>query len=144
MPRVDFWGLRCYNEEKTQEEPLMAENVSARTQLINHRLAHAIAQQAFCTPEENETYRAMLAAGQPLPPDVSFVEVDDFDSEGNYVTMKKFFRANNNGLTDAEIQELLNYKQIKLLTTIKNCVVFFTVLTIIGLVGSLITVLTML
>ena len=49
----------------------------------------------------------------------------------------------SNSLSKDEIAEYLQYKQLKSIITIKKCVVFFTVLTIISLVGSLILALKM-
>ena len=52
-----------------------------------------------------------------------------------------FCESSEPGLTESEIMEYLIYKKLELLKTIKNCVVFFTVLIAISLVCSLLLVL---
>ena len=47
----------------------------------------------------------------------------------------EFYTIHETDLTESEIREYLTYKQLSLIRTIKNCVMFFTVLTIIGMIA---------
>ena len=52
---------------------------------------------------------------------------------------EEFYTIYEPDLTEQEITEYLTYKKLSFLRTIKNCVLFFTVLTIITIVVSLIS-----
>ena len=80
-------------------------------------------QRVYCSREENAEYRKMLKNEQPLPQNVY-----ESDNAGEFYTLQ------SQGLTQEEIEEFIKLKQLKLLNTIKNCVVFFTTLTVIGLI----------
>ena len=47
-------------------------------------------------------------------------------------------------MTEEEIAEYLRYKELKMLRTIKNCVVFFTTLAVISLVCGALSAITLL
>lgn len=46
----------------------------------------------------------------------------------------EFYTVYETDLTESEVKEYLTYKKLSLIKTIKNCIMFFTVLTIIGMV----------
>ena len=94
-----------------------------------------IREQTPCTLKENEAYVELLKNGQPLP---EGVEQNDPNVEPEYAS---FHVPQETPLSKEELAEYVSYKQLKTLTTIKNCVVFFTVLTVLSLIGSLIIVL---
>ncbi len=87
-----------------------------------------------CTDEENKEYNAKL---NPLylPPDI----VQRDCRKGVYRFRKKVFLET---LTQEERYEYLLLKSASNLNIIKNCLVFFTVLTAIGLAAWLIIALT--
>lgn len=93
-----------------------------------------------CTPQENAEYANLLSNNKPLPPNVIH-RVDNcfqrFDDKGyteeevsEYLNLKKILDNNENNANIAKIAEDIH--------TIKKCVIFFTVLTVIGLVGGFI------
>lgn len=92
-------------------------------------------QQVKCSREECEKYIAMLNNGQSLPEGV-YQYVNDM---GNGIGV--FYRIYDSGLSDAEKQEYIQCKKLAHIKTIKNCIVFFTVLTAISLLVTLIALL---
>lgn len=74
-----------------------------------------------CTAEENIEYIKLYNAGGDLPKGVY-----------KYEDQAAFYRAQET-LTPEERMEYAALKQYKMVRTIKNCVVFFTVLAAIGL-----------
>ena len=102
-----------------------------RQELAEFKEKFDLIQKIPCTHNENKTYTQLLREGKPLPENVHKYEYSvgtDYD---------QFYTLYIPELSTAEINEYLTYKTLALLNTIKNCVVFFTVLTIIGLVGAL-------
>ena len=105
------------------------EKVDLRLQLEAYKEKFDLIQKIPCTKEEDKAYSQMLKNGQPLPEGIERQEFSDGYEE--------FYTVYKPDLSEKEIQEYLTYKKLSLLNTIKNCVLFFTVLTIIGLVGWL-------
>lgn len=101
-----------------------------RDQLRTMKIEEGFLNEIPCTTAENVNYRKMLDEGRPLPDGVY-----EYESDGPSV--RCFYMIEEPELTEREFNELATLKQLKLLTTIKKCVVFFTVLTIISLVLGL-------
>lgn len=57
-----------------------------------------------------------------------------YDNGANSTT--EFYTVHAPELTEAEKQELLTFTKLSYLRTIKNCVVFFTVLTVLSLIAT--------
>jgi hypothetical protein len=55
--------------------------------------------------------------------------------DGGEKSETDFFTVYEPDLTEAEVREYLQFKQLGYIKTIKNCVVFFTVLTIVGMIS---------
>lgn len=81
-----------------------------------------------CTKQENMQYQAILKSGGMLPKGV--FQHPNKNSE--------FFVLCGDDFTESERIEFIMYKQLRTLYTIKNCLVFFTVMAIIGMVLGLI------
>ena len=103
---------------------------------LKHKLG--ILQEVDCTDSETEEYRKLLSQGMPLPNDIL---CRDPDISNEYAT---FYTVQETKLSKEELLEYVQYKQLCTLITIKKCVVFFTVLTIISLVCSAIAALAIL
>ena len=103
------------------------EKTDLRKTLRQYKMDMGLIQQIDCSPKENKEIRKILKETGELPEGVYTYEYD-YGSE--------FYRLEEADLTEAEIAEYLTYKQLSLLRTIKNCVVFFTVLTVLGLIGG--------
>jgi len=110
------------------------EKLDLRNELQQLRFDLGFLQKIDCTKEENNTYKKMLKNKESLPNGVCQYR----DSSGTY---DSFFTVWDSGLTDAEKQAYIQYQELLLIKNtntliykIKNCVVFFTVLTVISLI----------
>ena len=106
------------------------EKIDLRQELRSHKFEFDLLQKIPCSKQENKEYQNILKNGGVLPEGV-FAYV--YDSGETSTT--EFYTVYETDLTEAEIQEYLTYKQLSLIRTIKNCVVFFTALTIIGMIA---------
>ncbi len=107
----------------------MSKNNNIRAELRENRFTFGLMKKIPCSKLENKEYEKILMQGGNLPKGIYPYEYDTGSS------MDEFYSAQEADLTEAEIQEYLKYKQLNMIRTIKNCVVFFTVLTILGMVG---------
>lgn len=102
--------------------------------MVNRNEFDSMMQQAelisrfYCTDEENERYAAMLKNGQPLPEGVR-ATIDNLN--------KKVFciKTLKTDLTEEEQKQYILLKLMVDIQSMKNCMIFFTVLTIISLIG---------
>ena len=106
------------------------EKVNLRDELREHKFEFDLLQKIPCTKQENKTYEKLLEAGCALPEGVFPYEYESGTATDEFYTV---YEAD---LTETEIQEYLTYKQLHLIRTIKNCVMFFTILTIASMVGT--------
>ena len=79
-----------------------------------------------CTDEENKQFDMLKKQKQRLPEDVYPYE----QSDGYYRLVKS-------DLTDDEINRLIMLKQTQYLYTIRNCLIFFVVLSVIAILLAL-------
>lgn len=100
--------------------------------LREYPMEYDLLQKVPCTDEENREYLERLRKGLPLPEGVVRDTSPSFGEE-----LDSFYRWAEASLTDRELNEYLTYKKLKMLKTIKNCVIFFTVLAVIAFVGAL-------
>lgn len=107
------------------------EQIDLKVVLRSQRFEHDILQKIPCSAKENRMCEELLKSGGTLPKGVYAYEYDSGTSVNEFYTI---YEAD---LTENELKEYLAYKQLALLHTIKNCVVFFTVLTVIGIVAGL-------
>ena len=105
----------------------MNTNRRLKRELDNYRLKYDLYEKALCSQKENQEYKDLLKQGKRLPEDVR--TNDDWRN----VNDSEFYRLVRPELTQEEITEYLMYKKLDMLKTIKNCVVFLTVLMIIGI-----------
>jgi len=111
--------------------------VDLRKELDSLRRDMGLVQKVSCTAKENKQYKKLLQQGGSLPENVHGWRYEGFDEEST----SEFYTLYANELTPEEVYEYLSYKQIRILSTIKNCAVFLTSLTVIGLISFLILVL---
>lgn len=107
------------------------EKIDLRAELLAYKEQFDLIQKIPCTKEENKAYTQLLKNGQPLPQHVYKYEYSLSED------WEEFYTLYIPNLTEHEINEYLTYKQLSLLNTIKNYLLFFVILTIIGLVGAL-------
>ena len=98
---------------------------SLKREIVNMKYDLELVQKADCTPEENVEFTKLYNTQQELPADVFKYQ----NGEGFYRVITP--------LSSAEEQEYLALKQCKMIKTIRNCVIFFTVLTVLALALSL-------
>lgn len=103
---------------------------SIRKELENLYVENNILQQINCSKEENGKYNQMLKEGGELPEGV--FEYNESAQTGIFYTVA------DQGLTHEERLEYIALKQLQVNKTIKNCVLFFTVLTIISIIVAFI------
>lgn len=107
------------------------EKVDLIKELHSYKFEFDLLQRIPCSKQENEEYRKLLSVGGTLPEGVFSYVFDNGQNTGEFYTIYE------PDLTEAEIAEYLTYKKLGLLKTIKNCIVFFTVLTVIGIFAGL-------
>ncbi len=106
------------------------EKINLRDELRAHKFEFDLLQRIPCTKQENKEYQKLLKDGGTLPEGVYAYVYDSGET-----STTEFYTIYETDLTESEIREYLTYKQLSLIRTIKNCVMFFTVLTIIGMIA---------
>ncbi len=86
-----------------------------------------IIQKVECTKEEIKEFKKLTKEKKPLPDGVFIGDMAD-----------DYYRVIETDLTHEEIQELLEFRKLSYILTIKNSILFFVVLTLIGMVGAFI------
>ena len=106
------------------------EKRNLRDELRSYKFEFDLLQKFPCSKQENTDYQNLLKNGGVLREGVyAFV----FDNGETSTT--EFYTIYETDLTESEISEYLTYKKLSLIKTIKNCIMFFTVLTIIGMIA---------
>ena len=99
------------------------------------KLYLGILEEQPCTEEESEQYKKLLQAGQSLPPNVHSVDpYNDGDIE-----CFTFYTLEETKLSPEDQEKYVQYKQLRTLITIKNCMLFFTILSITSIIGAIIS-----
>lgn len=112
-------------------ETIMAkEKINLRDELRSYKFEFDLLQKIPCSKQENKEYQKLLKDGGTLPEGVFAYVYDSGETSST-----EFYTVYETDLTDAEITEYLTYKKLSLIKTIKNCIMFFTVLTIIGMIA---------
>lgn len=106
------------------------EIINLRDELRSYKFEFDLLQKIPCSKQENKNYENLLKTGGILPDGV-FAYV----YENGNVSTTEFYTVYETDLTEAEITEYLTYKKLSLIKTIKNCILFFTILTVIGLIA---------
>lgn len=105
------------NEENGKNNPM--------TELQNYREKYGLSEKIPCSKEDNEKYAQMVKDGTPLPTGVYAYNYENL--EDVYYTIQ------TSSLATDELFEMLTYKILGYLRTIKNCAVYFVVLSVISL-----------
>lgn len=106
------------------------EKRNLRDELRSYKFEFDLLQKIPCSKQENKDYRNLLKNGGVLPEGVYAYVCDDGET-----SKTEFYTIYETDLTESEISEYLTYKKLSLIKTIKNCIMFFTVLTIIGMIA---------
>ena len=114
---------------------MQKEKINLRDELRSYKFEFDLLQQIPCSKQENREFQKLLKEGGVLPEGV-FAYVYD----SGEISKTEFYTIYETDLTESEITEYLTYKKLNLIRTIKNCVMFFTVLTIIAMVAYFIII----
>lgn len=106
------------------------EKRNLRDELRSYKFEFDLLQKIPCSKQENKDYQNLLKNGGVLPEGVYAYVYDDGET-----STTEFYTIYETDLTESEISEYLTYKKLSLIKTIKNCIMFFTVLTIIGMIA---------
>ena len=106
------------------------EKINLREELRTHKFEFDLLQKIPCTKQENKEYQQLLKDGGTLPEGIFAYVYDTGET-----STSDFYTIYETDLSESEIREYLTYKKLSLIKTIKNCVLFFTILTIIGMVA---------
>ena len=96
-----------------------------------------LCQEIDCSEEENRMYLEMLKQKKELPSGI----IRRVESNG--AKLNQFYRVVPLEITPEEMQEYCALKQTKNIQIIKNCVVFFTVLSVLSLIAGILLFFTM-
>ena len=87
-------------------------------------------QKRDCTEEENARYLEMIKNGESVPDNVGrYLDENEQPTDNFYIIT-------SDDMTHEQRMEYLAMKQHTELVSIRKCMVFFTVLAILGLIGS--------
>ncbi len=98
--------------------------MNKRSEFDEMRVENGLFKRKLVNKEDSEKYRKLIDANKDLPDNITY------DSYLGCFFEKEL----KTDFTEKEIMEYIGYKQIKLLSTIRNCIVFFTICYILGLV----------
>lgn len=114
------------------------EKQDLRKDLEQCRFDMGFLQKIDCSYEENKKYAKMLKAGEQLPDGV--YQIKDYNTGE---PINSFYTIYDPKLTAEEKNEYIQYRNYLNIKTIKNCMVFFTVLTVISLIGAVVLALSL-
>ena len=106
----------------------MDPNKRIKKELDRYRMEYDLYEKLPCTNEECQEFDDLLKCGKRLPEDVYQ------DSDWRNTNGSKFYRIARSDVSQADIMEYFTYQKLDVLETIRNCAVFFTVLTIIAII----------
>lgn len=86
-------------------------------------------QKLDCSKEDNEKFKELLESGEELPDGICRYKTETGEEIDQFYTIYKPTELNSD-----ERMEYILLKQFQQIKAIKNCVLFFTVLTVISLV----------
>ena len=124
-------GIKYVNDNKvyeTEDLTMAKEIVDLREELRYHKFEFDLLQKVPCTKQQNKELQQLLKDGSSLPEGVYAYVYNSGE-----MSTTEFYTVLESDLTESEIREYLTYKQLSLIKTIKNCVLFFTILTIVGM-----------
>jgi hypothetical protein len=106
---------------------MATKKINLRDELRSYKFEFGLLQKISCSKQENQEYQKYLKENSVLPEGVYAYVYDNGETSPT-----QFYTVYETDLTESEITEYLTYKKLSLIRTIKNCIMFFTVLTIIG------------
>ena len=111
------------------------EIVDLKKQLRELRFDMQFLQNIDCSENENKAYSELIKSGGSLPEGVLQRKTE------SGVYYDEFYTVYDAGLSNEEEQEYIQYQTFLHIKTIKNCIVFFTSLTAISLIATVVLLL---
>lgn len=106
----------------------MAKNkVDLKQELRSLYFDALLLQKIDCSREDNKKYNQLLKNNEPLPNGIYEYKMETGEGAGIFYTVYQ------PELTQDEKLEYITFKQLKMISTIKKCVVFFTASTVISI-----------
>ena len=99
-----------------------------KQELFDKQVEYGFFEIVDCSEQENAEYAHMKNNGNALPENVR--QYKDAQTD---MYVDKFYYLKDSKLSDAERQEYLKYIGLDRLNTIKNCLLFFVILTLVSL-----------
>lgn len=106
---------------------------SIKEELKELRYEFQLLEKVPCSDEDTKKYREYMQNGTPLPNGIDYSKNYGVGNEFEYF----FYTVNVPELSEEEKQEYLMLKKLRSINTIKKCVVFFTTLTVISIVSTI-------
>lgn len=94
--------------------------------LLDYKLKYGLLERRDCTPEENQRYNNILAQNGTIPDNICAYVYDDSE------VPLEFFELIDTDLTEEEKKTFIALKQLDYLNTIKNCLLYFTISSIVA------------
>ena len=94
------------------------EKIDLQDELRAYKFEFNLLQKIPCTKQENKEYQKLLKEGLSLPEDIYAYGYNDDETSTDFYTIYEA------PLSESETKEYLMFKQLSLIKTIKNCVVF--------------------
>lgn len=101
--------------------------MTLKEELVDLENALGIIQYKPCSMKEDKEYKHMIKSGEKLPENI----IKDTNGTPGY------YRVIKSDVTDIELDKLIKFRQTTYLKTIKNCVVFFTVLYVLSMLVAI-------
>lgn len=105
--------------------------VDLRRELNQMQIDLNFLQKTDCSNSENQKYLNDQKNGNQLPKNVIQYRST---STGEY--LNEFYTVKDSGLTEDERRLYIELKKLEHIKTIKNCILFFTVTAVIGLIAT--------
>lgn len=109
------------------------EPLNLRRDLDGYRYEFNLLQRIPCSKEENIRYQKLLKEGGALPEGVH-----PYTYDNGVVSETAFYTVYQSELTEDEKREYIALRQLSMMRTIRNCILFFTALAVISLIAYLI------
>lgn len=122
--------------------PIVYNNMDSKN-LIWNEMDNLLSEKNFiknlvrkldCTKEEEKIYSENIKNNQPLPEGIYYESA----AAGNQFN-GRFYRISKPQISEEDLKLYFSLKQLSGINTIKKCILFFTILTIISLMISAIT-----
>ena len=104
-----------------------------KEELLDYKLKSGLLEKRDCTPEENQQYNNILANNGTIPENICAYVYDNSEAP------LEFFELIDTDLTQEEKKTFIALKQLNYLKTIKNCLLYFTISSIVATLVVLFT-----